>query len=102
MRTFSRASYGITGRVTQLTLDAAWLKDGDASLSVLRDTAVYTQAERLTPAEAPLSEVLPTNNIELVGDYAALLPKRMIIITGQLIGSAADSPSVSELVEIKS
>ena len=29
VRTLSRASYGITGRVTQLTLDAAWLKDGD-------------------------------------------------------------------------
>jgi hypothetical protein len=101
VRTLSRASYGITGRVTQLTLDAAWLKDGESSLSVLRDTAIYAQAEVLTPAEAPLGETLPPNDIELSGDYAKLLPGRRVIVTGQLAASAADSPHVSELAEVK-
>ena len=101
VRTLSRASYGITGRVTQLTLDAAWLKDGESSLSVLRDTAIYAQAEALTLAEAPLGEALPANDIELIGDYSKLLPGRRVIVTGQLAGSAADSPHVSELAEVK-
>jgi predicted phage baseplate assembly protein len=101
VRTLSRASYGITGRVTQLTLDAAWLKEGESSLSVLRDTAIYAQAEALTPAEAPLGEALPANDIELTGDYSMFLPGRRVIITGQLAGSAADGPWISELAEVK-
>ena len=92
VRTLSRASYGITGRVTQLTLDAPWLKDGDASLSVMRDTAVYAQAETLTPAEAPLGEALPVNDFDLVGDYTALLTGRRVIITGQLTGRRDRQP----------
>ena len=101
VRTLSRASYGITGRVTQLALDVAWLKDGDDCLAELRDTAVYAQAEALTSAEAPLGEALAINGIELAGDYSELLPGRAIIFSGQLAGSAADSPRVSELAEIK-
>ena len=98
----SRASYGITGRVTQLTLDAAWLRAGDDSLSVLRDVAVYAQSEALTPAEAPLDEKLPANDIVLNDDYAELLPGQAVVFTGQLAGSAKDSPRVNELAEIKS
>ena len=102
MRALSRAAYGITGRVTQLTLDEAWLRDGDSSLAELRDTAVYAQSETLTPAEAPLDETLPANGIVLGGDYAELVPGQAVVFTGQLAGSAVDSPHVSELAEIKS
>ena len=100
--TLSRASYGITGRVTQLTLDAAWLRDGDDSLAVLRDTAIFAQSEALTPAEAPLGEALPGNDIVLNGDYSELLHGRAVVFTGQLAGSAKDSPRVSEPAVIKS
>ena len=101
IRTLSRASYGITGRVTQLALDTAWLKQGDTDLSTMRDTAVYAQAEALTQAEAPLDEAVPVNDIELAGDYSELLPGRTVVLSGQLAGSAADSLRLSELAEIK-
>ena len=99
--TLSRASYGITGRITQLGLDVAWLRAGDSDLSVLRDVTIYAQAEALTLAEAPLDEALPVNDIVMNGDYSELLPGRAVVFTGQLAGSAVDSPRVSELAEIK-
>ena len=69
---------------------------------MLRDVAVYAQSEALTPAEAPLDEKLPANEIVLNDDYAELLPGQAVIFTGQLAGSAKDSPRVNELAEIKS
>jgi uncharacterized phage protein gp47/JayE len=100
--TLSRASYGITGRVTQLGLDVAWLRLGDSDLSVLRDASICAQSEALTLAEAPLGEALPVNDIMLNGDYSELMPGDRVGFSGQLAGSAADSPRVSELAEIKS
>jgi hypothetical protein len=99
--TVSRASYGITGRVTQITLDTAWLRGGDDTLSVLRDMAIYAQSEALAPAETPLGETLPANDIVLNGDYSELGPGRTVVFSGQLAGSAADSPKTSELAELK-
>lgn len=101
VRSLSRATYGITGRVTQLKLDTAWLTGFDAYLSVLRDTIVYAQSEALTTAEAPLAETLPRNGIELAGDYSELQPGRTVAVTGQLAGSPTESARVSELAVLK-
>lgn len=101
VRSLSRATYGITGRVTQLTLDTAWLTGFDASLSVLRDTIVYAQSEALIPAEVPLGETLPANGIELAGDYSELRPGRTVVVSGQLAGSPKESPRVSEVAVLK-
>ena len=101
VRSLSRATYGITGRVTQLTLDTPWLTGFDFYLSALRDTLVYAQSEALIPAEVPLDETLPVNGIELAGAYAELLPGRKLAVTGQLAGSPKESPRYSELAELK-
>ncbi len=52
----SIAAYGITGRVTQLTLDQDWLESTDRFLSDIRSITVYAQSEKLEQAEEPFDE----------------------------------------------
>jgi hypothetical protein len=98
-RATSRADYGIAARVTQLTLDQDW-QVNDLDFAIVRETVIYTQSEQLTPGEAPLGEALPRNAIALSGDYSALAKGRLIVVSGQLAGSASDSPTVSEVATI--
>ena len=50
----SQAKYRMTGRVTQLTLEQAWLTSGDMLLTVFRNTTVYAESELLDLGEKPI------------------------------------------------
>src|SRR5262249_52464310 len=51
--TVSPKDFGLSGTVTQLTLDRPWLQDDDTSLAKLRDVTVYVQSEALSLTGEP-------------------------------------------------
>lgn len=97
VQTVSMAAYGITGRVTQLTLDGTWLEDGDRLLSAVRNITVYAQSEQLGLADEPIDEDIPekikdntdqtaqvrTDTIELDGLYDGLKSGQRLIVSGE-------------------
>ena len=101
--TVSEAKYGISAKVTQLTLDRAWLKDTDRSLETLRQTTVYAQSEELKLAEEvidPKEEPVKGNEIELSDLYDGLQPGRWLIVSGERVDVGKNTTGVkaSELV----
>ncbi len=117
VETVSIAAYGITGKVTQLTLRDPWLFDKDRSLSILRRTTVYAQSEKRELAEQPLDEEIRdetvqtkrvgTDTIELDGLYDGLKSGQRLIISGErtdVVTAGVNVPGVraSELVMLKS
>jgi len=84
----SRADYGISGKVTRLDLEAAWLdlaSDEPDTFATLRGTAVFAQSERLELAEEPLADPVRGQEIELAGLYDGLQPGRWLIVTGERV-----------------
>jgi len=120
VETVSIAAYGITGRVTQLTLEGDWLFDKDTSLSVIRNTTVYAQSEKRALAEEPIEEVIGTtqagtstnlkvgtNVIELDKIYDGLKSSQRLIISGERTdvisaGVAVSGIRASELIMLQS
>ena len=82
VRAVSKNDYGLSGRVTQLTLDEDWLESEDLFLSVARDVTVYAQSEILELADEPLEEPIRGARITLDGYYPELEPGRWLIIEG--------------------
>ncbi|HET8629699.1 MAG TPA: putative baseplate assembly protein [Thermomicrobiales bacterium] len=97
-RTVSRAEYGITGKVTELTLAPGpanagdWLDADEHSLAALRETTIYAQSEPLALAEEPIvgpgdaaAEVAGgvDDPLELDGLYDGLKAGRWLIVSGE-------------------
>jgi predicted phage baseplate assembly protein len=88
--TISRPSYGMAGRVTQLTLDREWIvlntdDERGLFLTPLRTVRVYAQSEALPLAERPVDNELSGQEIELDGLFQELDTGRWIIVTGERI-----------------
>ena len=93
-RTVSKTDYGITGKVTQLTLDRPWLEPTDVALSVLRGTTVFAQSESLDLAEEPIEESISGDRIELGALYNGLEAGQWLIVAGE----RTDIPSTSGVI----
>ena len=63
----------------------------DLSLSVLRDTVVYAQSERLTLPEQPVDGVVSGGTLELDGAYPGLDKNRHLAISGERVGGGLTS-----------
>jgi Baseplate J-like protein len=114
VQTVSRADYGVTGKVTELTLAGhgglAWIQASDHSLAALRRITIYAQAEALNPADAPIDtpEWPPpiqdgSNELDIELDrlYPALEAGRLLTITGERTDLATTSGVMaSELVMV--
>lgn len=95
-QTVSKSDYGITGRVTQLTLDKDWLTI-EKSLSDLRGVTIYAQGEGLALAEEPITlEPVCGQTIELGTIYEGLKAGRWLIVSGDRVD--VPNTKVSELV----
>ncbi len=82
----SKADYGITGKVTELTLKNEWLRDNDRLLSSLRGVTIYAQSTPRDLAEEPIDtvkEAVCGDEIELDGLYDGLQSGRWVIVTGE-------------------
>ena len=79
----SKADFGLTGQVTELTLDKNWLKTSDTLLSAIRGITVLAQSEKLSPAEEPIIDSISKGRIELDRLYAGLDSGRWLIVEGE-------------------
>ncbi len=80
----SLTNYGMTARVTQLTLNDAWLDPKtDLMLDVARNTTVSAQSEQLDLAQEPMTENVAGQQIELGDLYGGLKSGRWLIVQGE-------------------
>ncbi|MFB7504539.1 putative baseplate assembly protein [Streptomyces broussonetiae] len=83
VRVLSRADFGITGKVTELTLEDPWLDDKDTLLSHIRDTSVYARGESFELADEPLTDDVGGDLVDLDQLYGGLAPGRWIVVSGE-------------------
>ncbi len=110
VQALSRADYGISAKVTRLTLYDVWLTDGDLSqnLSLFRGVTVYTQSEEIPLPDQPFTDDISGDLIELDRLYDGLKSGRWIIVSGertdvlQLDGTPISGIRASELVMLVS
>lgn len=84
--TIARTGYGLSGKVTRLTLDRPWLASCDLLLSVARNTTVYVQSDAVRAARAADPAPVQGDAIELDGLFGGLQTGRWLIITGERTG----------------
>jgi len=83
-------AFGITAKVTVLTLSTTWLPPGAdrqpralESTELLRNTRVYAQSETLALSEGPIPDPVCHATIELAGVYDGLTSGRWLIVSGE-------------------
>ncbi len=89
--TVARADYGLSGKVTRLTLDKPWLSSRDLRLTVARNTAVYVQSDPQTLARVADTSDVQGDCIELDGLFGGVPTGQWLIITGE----RSDLPGVT-------
>ncbi|WIX99178.1 putative baseplate assembly protein [Amycolatopsis mongoliensis] len=82
-RVVSRSDYGITGKVTVLSLEDDWLDATDTTLTDIRDTTVYTRGLPLALATEPVLDEVAGKQIELAQLYQGLTAGRRLVVTGE-------------------
>ena len=80
--TVAASGYGITAKVTQLTLDKPWIEDSARFQSALSPLTVYAQPAALALAPAPVTADVYDASIDLEGLVAGVQPGRLIAVTG--------------------
>ncbi|MBP6237645.1 MAG: hypothetical protein KA536_15955 [Saprospiraceae bacterium] len=85
-----RTEYGLSNKVTRLTIEGDWLSDFSFDLvkkdiTKLRSISVFIQSEYLKISEMPLSEIINKNESELIIDKVDINLKvgQHIIISGE-------------------
>jgi predicted phage baseplate assembly protein len=99
----SLAQYGITGRVTQLTLRDpdptrlfAWFDPAkERTLAAARTTTVFARSEQLTLAPEPIPDDISGDTLELADLHEGLQPGRWVIVKGERTDVAGASGVVS-------
>jgi predicted phage baseplate assembly protein len=81
--TVAKAAYGISAKVTQLTLADPWLTDNDVLLSSVRDTVVHAQAEKVEVAREPWTDDVAGGEIPLDALYDGLQSGRTLVVSGE-------------------
>jgi len=83
VQTVSRTSYNFPAKVTRLILADQWLDANDTLLSAIRPTTVYAAPEPLVLADAPLTDPICGQELELDQLVDGLQPGRWLIVTGE-------------------
>jgi Baseplate J-like protein len=89
----SKTGFGVTAKVTQLTLaepwldenvlEDAWLREYGHSLEAFRNVTVFAQNEAQTLIEEPIVSDIGDKEIELQGLYDGLESGRWLIVSGE-------------------
>lgn len=77
------SDFGITAKVTVLTLEHPWLDGQDTLLSDIRDATVYTGGEVLQLATEPVTGDVSGDRIVLAQAYDGLTPGRWVVVAGE-------------------
>jgi predicted phage baseplate assembly protein len=80
--TVAASGYGITGKVTQLTLADKWIDGTALYQTALRALTVYAQPAALPLQPAPVTAPVSGSSIDLAGLVAGMEPGRLIAVTG--------------------
>jgi predicted phage baseplate assembly protein len=80
--TVSVAAYGLTAKVTQLTLAAPWLDGTDLTLAPVRRTTVRAQGDSLRLAQTPVTDDILGNSIDLDVSVHGLQTGRWLVVAG--------------------
>ena len=84
VETLALTNYGMSARVSLLTLNEAWLDPAvDRMLTVARQTTVSAQSEKLVLAEEPIFDDVAGGEIELGELYGDLDTGRWLIVQGE-------------------
>lgn len=83
IQTIAITNYGISGRVSELTLKDPWLDASDRMLTVARQTTVSAQSEQLKLAEEPIVDDVSGDQIELGKLYGDLSTGRWLMVQGE-------------------
>lgn len=86
--TTSVTRYGMSGTVTELTLDRPWLPGG-LWLAAIRPLTIHAQPAGLTVLPVPVTGTVSGPSIELDGLYAGIEAGRRIVVTGNRAGLPA-------------
>ena len=89
--TLTKTAYGITAKVTQLTLEepwldarsADWLEEHGNSLAAFRAVTVYAQSDPQKLTEEPITDEVAMQVIELQSLYDGLDSGRWLIVAGE-------------------
>lgn len=84
--TVARADYGISAKVTRLTLNNKWFSvtsGTSPTLGAFRGVTVYAQSEVLAQAQEPLTDDIQGDTIELDDLYDGLQSGRWVVVSGQ-------------------
>ena len=80
--TVSVAAYGLTAKVTQLTLAAPWLDGTDPTLAPVRRTTVRAQGDSLRLAQTPVTDDILGHSIDLDVSVHGLQTGRWLVVAG--------------------
>ncbi|HEY4017778.1 MAG TPA: putative baseplate assembly protein [Pseudonocardiaceae bacterium] len=80
--TVSVAAYGLTGKVTQLTLARPWLDGTDLTLAPVRRTTVRAQGDSLQLAQTPVTADIQGATIDLATTVNGLRTGRWLVVAG--------------------
>ena len=101
VRTVARADYGLTAKVTRITLSQDWLDvDQDLLLSAIREANVFVLSEPLELALEPFDDDICGATIELQRLYPGLQTGRWIIVEGERTDIPATGVRTAELAMI--
>jgi len=100
VQTISISGFGLSGKVTQLTVDENWYDNSwletitegrppyettKHSISLLRQITVYAQSEPLELAKEPIEDLVEGDSVELNGLYDGLKSGRWLVISGERV-----------------
>ncbi len=91
--TVAASGFGITGKVTQLTLNTSWIDETAVLQSALRPLTVHAQPAALPLQPAPVTADVTGSSIDLDGLVAGMEPGRLIAVTG----SRTDLPAQAKV-----
>jgi predicted phage baseplate assembly protein len=80
---YTRAGFGMSAKVTRLTLDQSWLNLTDNGLKLLRGVTIYAQSEKLMQADEFIDDDISGDSIELDDLYDGLQSGRWVVVSGE-------------------
>jgi hypothetical protein len=91
VETVVRTDYGVSAKVTRLTLADPWLEPTDLLLSDIRSASVFCNSKAIPLGWEPDDDTVRGKAIELDGVYDGLKPGRWVIVAGE----RADTPDTT-------
>jgi predicted phage baseplate assembly protein len=83
VETVAQTGFGLSARVTKVTLDRDWLFDDDTTLESIRAVTVYAGGDILTLAGEPIDADVRGKLVVLDGVYDGLKPGKILVVAGE-------------------